>query len=328
MKVVSSRAEKRESDGNVELVPYKTSDGLRDFSGLCDPVRSALAQEPDKSAILFFGYNPRLMNTLLDVKGGAGLFSVIYDTHKGAAEGKSFLKRAAIDLFFKPGLRLVNRLDGVVLFRESAANALKLKVPYCVILPAADLSGIAPYRETGNEKLRFVYAGTLCGYNATKQLADAFASYEGGDAELHVFGDGPLSGYVRDKAQQCDNVEYHGRVTAGELDEFTADSDILINMRDMTSDVNKYAFPSKLVDYMKSGKAVMSTPVSDDPAFEKAVFLCPDTETESILKTVAGICAGRDLIPEKVRGSVDYLKKRHDAKAIYDKLYGFMFAAQ
>ena len=323
--VMSFRAKECEIDGNVRLIPCATSDQLRDFSGLCEQIDANLKDGSGKSVILFFGYNPKLIDALVRFKDRAKIASVIYDTHKGALEGKSFVRKLAIDRFFSSGLRRVNTLDGVILFREAAAMALGLKIPHCVILPAADSDDVSPYRDTANRKLRFLYAGTLCGYNATKELVDAFAEYDGDAAELYLFGDGPLSGYVAEAARSTDRIRYFGRVATERIEAETSDSDVLVNLRDMRSEVNKFAFPSKLVEYMKCGKAVMSTRVSEAAEFADAVFMCADTSVEAILSCLKYICAHREELPEKVKKAGVYLKKYHDSESNFGRLYDFLF---
>ena len=325
VEVLSQKAKENESADNISLYSCPSADSLRDFAAIGAQAEKLLEKDGEKAVILFFGYNPRLMKTLLKLRSRAKLASVVYDTHKGAAQGKSALKKAAIDFFFSPGLRMINDLDGVVLFRREAADALRLRVPRCVVLPSVDVGEIADFAPTGNEKLRFLYAGTLCDYNATRETIDAFSKDALGDAHLAVFGDGPLAGYAAAAAERAPNITFGGRVTTAELEKEIAAADVLLNLRDTSNEVMKYAFPSKLVEYMKYGKAVMSTRVSDAPSFEDAVFLAPDSSTDSIASLAAYICEHRGEISKKVEGSRSYLKENHDRRTINDRLYTFLF---
>ena len=323
--VLSRKAKSVERSGNITLYPCPTGDPLRDFASVGDLAEKLAAENGEKTVVLFFGYNPRLMKALLPLKGRAKLASVIYDTHKGAAQGKSFLKRAAIDLFFAPGLKMINELDGVVLFRREAARALGLRIPYRVVLPSVDVGDIAAFAPTGNETLRFLYAGTLCEYNATRETVDAFASGAAGGAHLAVFGDGPLAAYVSDAARRSPNVSYGGRIASAQLDGEIDKADVLLNLRRTDSEVMKFAFPSKLVEYMKRGKAVMSTRVSDAPSFADSVFLAKDASAGEIARLAAYISAHPEEIPKKVERSKEYLKENHDRGAIDEVLHTFLF---
>ena len=93
----------------------------------------------------------------------------------------------------------------------------------------------------------------------------------------------------------------------------------------MASEVNRYAFPSKLVEYMAFGKAVMSTRVTEHPLFADAVFLAEDTREETVAGLVEYICGHREELPKKTAKAAEYLRQAHDAATINQKLAGFLF---
>lgn len=324
--VLSFQAKRYESEGGIELRPCETANRLTDFSDPARQIEKLLdADGQTPTVILFFGYNPRLIDALLPFKGRAKLAAVVYDTHRGTLPGKSLARKAAIEAFYRRGLRKLRRLDGLVLFRQEAAERLKLKIPYCVILPTADPAAIRPWAPTGNERLRFLYAGTLCKYNASLELAEAFLRLPRETAELAIFGDGPLADRIRRLADWTQNVSYGGRVPAAVLDAEVQKADVLVNLRDMGSEVNRFAFPSKLVESMACGKPVLSTRVTDHPAFADAVFLAEDTRPETVAERVQYICDHREELPVKAAGAREYLLAAHNAETIHQKLAEFLF---
>ena len=285
-----------------------------------------ILDENDDSVILFWGYNPVVIRELSKLRSNrTKVVSMVYDTHIGTLSNKSALKRILIKGFYNFGMKQINKLDGVLLFKQSAIKYLNLNIKSCVILPFLKIDSCLPYTKTSNNNLTFLYSGTLCEYNGIEELLNAFTEMHMQDIYLKIYGDGPLEAKVKTIAEEHSNIYYGGRISNEQLSKEVINADVLINCRKVPSIVNDFAFPSKIVEYMSYGKVVVSTNVSENPEFQEAVYLLENIEKTEITRTLEYIANHTDQYENKVEKSKYYLADFHDNKTISVKVFNFLF---
>lgn len=326
--VVSPNARCQEETGNIELVPCAKADLTKNISPLINSLNDIVSDDGNV-VVHFFGYNPKLIFALRKFrkqKHNVKISATVYDTHLGELKNKPFVKQIIICLYFNLGLILLKKIDYLILFKKSAERRLKIKNKALVVLPSVNPLEIKPYTPTFNSHIKFLYSGTLCEYNCIRQLLNAFGKLNVTDAELEIFGDGPLEKYVCENAEKDNRVSYFGRISNDRLNEYITKADVMINLRSVPSVVNDYAFPSKVVEYMKAGKAVISTDISEYEDFNKSVFLVKPLSEAQLLSVMSQICENTGLINEKVNNSKLYLEKYHNNKTIAEQIFCYLFA--
>ena len=326
--VVSTKAKSYEKINNIELIPCRDADLNNNPKPLIADI-SKIISDNDNTVIQFFGYNPKLiiaLNKLRKHNKGVRLSAIVYDTHLGVLSDKPLLKKLVICLYYNLGILLLRKADRIILFKSTAKSRLRIKRKTLTVLPAVSASEIKSFIPTANSEIRFLYSGTLCEYNCIKQLINAFKSLNNPNAELEIFGDGPLEQFVRNAADNDGRIRYFGRISGEELREYISKADVTVNLRTVPSVVNDYAFPSKVVEYMKEGKAVLSTNVSENREFEQAVFLVEPFNETNLLSVMSGICKKPASIEEKVCNSKAYLEKYHNNEVIAGQISDYLFA--
>lgn len=137
-----------------------------------------------------------------------------------------------------------------------------------------------------NEKI-ILFTGTLNKYNGIYELIEAMKYIKFKDIKLHIYGDGPLSNYVKELANKFFNIEYKGLLPNKEIRRLQASADLLINPRPIDNPISKVTFPSKLIEYMLSGTPVLT---SDLPGlteeYKEKVFLIEKIEAISIANSI------------------------------------------
>ncbi|MBR3953240.1 MAG: glycosyltransferase [Oscillospiraceae bacterium] len=323
--IVSPKAKEKFEEGNIVLYPCHSGDLMKNAAPVADFAKN-LIEKDDNTVILFWGYNPVVINSFCRLKSASTkVVSMIYDTHSGELSGKKFYKKLLINLFYGFGKKQVNRLDGIFLFKEKAAEHLNLKIRRSVILPTVDIEKAKPFVHSEKEGMTFLYGGTLCDYNGINELLAAFSEVDFEGNKLKIFGAGPLKNAVETAAEKDPRITYGGLVPNGELMKETEEADVLLNLRKVPSIVNDFAFPSKITEYMMTGKVVVSTDVSGSEDFKKAVYLLKNLEKEEIVSVIKHICCHREEFSEKAENALLYLKKHHDSKMIFEKAHKFMF---
>lgn len=106
---------------------------------------------------------------------------------------------------------------------------------------------------------KIVYSGALVDYSGILNLVDAMCFVEDPNIELNVYGNGPLVNEIIERSKRMDNVKYGGSVTNSEILVIQRQSWLLVNPRPVENDTAKVTFPSKIFEYMMSGRPVLST---------------------------------------------------------------------
>ena len=84
-------------------------------------------------------------------------------------------------------------------------------------------------------------------------------SYLDESFELWLTGDGSAVDMVKEYEKKDKRIIYYGFLpTYDELRKIQSKAKMMINMRDPNQPASKYCFPSKLFEYMLSGKPVLS----------------------------------------------------------------------
>lgn len=118
--------------------------------------------------------------------------------------------------------------------------------------------------EGGERSMRFLYLGIFHKYYQFEVVLEAFDEIrrEGADAELHLYGDGPLVSEVRHRARGRRDIFLHGRydlsalMQAGQIGRGTA---LVLPYRDIP--IARVGSPIKLYEYMALGRPILSSSV-------------------------------------------------------------------
>lgn len=172
-------------------------------------------------------------------------------------------------------VELCKVFDGFVLLTEQMAEVLPIQGKPQMVLEGLILPQPAPKTLTKEAKqaapLRLhgdspavLYTGTL---NAELGIGELLEAFEGlPDYELWLCGKGDLEAKVREACGKCKNIHYFGFVSHEDALALQEQADILINPRSQKGRFTRYSFPSKTLEYMRSGRPVLCYPLEGIPA--------------------------------------------------------------
>ncbi len=100
-----------------------------------------------------------------------------------------------------------------------------------------------------------LYTGTLERDLGIGELLEAFAQMP--EYELWVCGQGGMQREVEQAARQFHNIRYYGFVPREKALQLQSSAALLINPRSPKGIFTRYSFPSKTLEYMRSGKPVV-----------------------------------------------------------------------
>lgn len=140
-----------------------------------------------------------------------------------------------------------------------------------------------------NDKVTMMYSGILEKVTGIDLLVEAFRSLERDDIQLVITGDGSLADWLCEITGQCANIHYLGCIPYENYIQKLSEADVLINPRNMSLPENANNFPSKIMEFLATGKQIISTKFPGWERYQEYIEFC-DSDCES-LGTAINNCA-------------------------------------
>lgn len=116
-----------------------------------------------------------------------------------------------------------------------------------------------------NGKIIVMYSGAVHERFGVMRLVQAFADLDD-RYELWITGTGSASGQVEECAKRDARIRYFGFLPTREaLLDLQRQATMFVNLRDPAEEASAYCFPSKLFEFMRSGKPVLSCRLAGIP---------------------------------------------------------------
>ncbi len=230
---------------------------------------------------------------LLGLLADVPFFPIVADLPMpGSLSPRTLLRR--IDAFLQK--YLAKKGDGlIVLSRAIAADFAPgnkfLHMEGGIAKSLFDLERRDTFSRRGSEEAASIlYAGTLGENGGISLLLEAFGKVKEKNCELRICGRGPLAAEIESAAQQDGRIKFFGFVERERLLELLTTSTILVNPRPKHLE-NRYSFPSKLLEYMASGRPVITTATTDvaEEYGDKAFILWEDTP-DALAEIIGNVC--------------------------------------
>lgn len=189
----------------------------------------------------------------------------------------TFLKRIQVSLHKWKIYSSYDAIDKYILLSKQ----MKDRIPNCkdnYIVVEGIYTHCDEIPNIDRQKIVF-YSGALDTYVNVVEMIEAFKKINRDDYKLVICGGGPLSNYVREEAENKSNIVFLGSISRKEVLEWQRKSSILINPR-QPSEITKYSFPSKTMEYFASGTPVLMYKLQGIP--EEYYSYCYTIEGSSV----------------------------------------------
>ena len=153
-----------------------------------------------------------------------------------------------------------------------------------------------------------MYSGILEKVTGIEMLIDAFLECNDDNIQLNVTGDGSLAEWIRDVSKRDNRIHYYGCIPYDEYRKKLSEADILINPRNMNLPENQNNFPSKIMEYLATGKMVISTKFPGWKRYQKYITFC-ENDSQSLQMTIEEWA-----LSIKKRGEQEYFSNREFAR--------------
>ena len=212
--------------------------------------------------------------------------------------------------------RVIRNCTHYVFLTEQMNKAINIdQKPHIIVEGICNQKLQTVCKESRIEK-RCMYAGLLDVRYGVKTMVEAFimANVEG--AELHIYGNGPYTKELQCIEHQHANIIYHGNVLNEEVIVAELESSLLINPRPSSEEFTMYSFPSKNIEYMASGTAVLTTNLPGMPCeYQPYVYLFDEETVEGMARKIREILSlsKKDLFEKGYRAQQFVLDKKNNA---------------
>lgn len=185
------------------------------------------------------------------------------------------------DLFHKlyAGLqeRSIRQFDLVVGLSGNVKRILKPSQRFLLMEGGIDIQQYEDFpmaRYQKGQKLVLMYSGLLSHVTGVDLLLEAFSGIKDPMLELVITGKGNLESMVKGYERSDSRLHYYGQLSYGEYLKRLREAHILVNPRNMYLPENQNNFPSKIMEYLASGRKIISTRFVGYERFEDIVRFC------------------------------------------------------
>lgn len=242
-------------------------------------IRSWAMADPNNRHILLYSLYLPYMKAIAKVKRQmrdlkATVIVTDLPNELGIASGRRGLLQRIEYAMGNRKTELCREFDGFVLLTEHMAEALPVEGKAQMVIEGLVLAqGVEDSSQEEQEKPLPVvlYTGTLNRELGIKELLEAFE--ERTDCALWLCGKGDMEKEIERACKEHSHIQYFGFVSQAKALSLQSQADILINPRRGEGLFTRYSFPSKTLEYMRSGKPVLCYPLEGIPS-DYEPYLC------------------------------------------------------
>lgn len=228
---------------------------------------------------------------------------------------------------FKLGHKLLHFFTGIVVLNKNVVDVLNLKIPYLISKIGYDSKEIIHFSNYHKKLNKFiiVYAGTLMKFKGTDKLVTAVSEMNPEVFELIICGDGPFKDELEKYSRTFKSISYMGRLPFNNLKKIFNNADLLINIT-QAEKKEDFGFPSKLIDYILSGKPVLTNPFPAMPLeFYDFVHVIDSTDANGIRAAIDNVSKkSEEELQLKCKNGYKFIIENYSYTKITDELLAFI----
>lgn len=215
--------------------------------------------------LIYNTYHPPVDDIYSSCKAvGAKLYAILYDLGVPPKRlGLSHLTMFGYKRAEKVAEKYIPLLDGRIIINERIASHYAPEKDYILVDGGVNkqvINHLFPLEEKTGGNYTFVLAGLLWDQNGTKLVLDAMAKYSRSNVRIIFAGKGNDVTLIEDAAKKDSRIKYVGMLNMDALFELYDEADVLLNLR--LEEELDFHFPGKLLEYLATGRYVISTPVA------------------------------------------------------------------
>ncbi|NLO86228.1 MAG: glycosyltransferase family 4 protein [Clostridiales bacterium] len=206
----------------------------------------------------------------------------------GLSSGRTGLTKQLERIIGKRQIALSSAFDSYVLLTEPMAEALQVQNKRRMVIEGLITTHNTEHMQENrgeDERQSVLYAGTLNKELGIGELLSAFMQMP--QYDLLLCGRGDMADEIQKAADAYHNIYYFGFVSQEEALRLQARATLLINPRSPEGAFTRYSFPSKTLEYMRSGKPILCYQLEGIPSdYDDYLYYINQIGTEGIIQAV------------------------------------------
>lgn len=181
--------------------------------------------------------------------------------------------------------RLIKKFDYYVVLTEAMISKIGAEKSKSIVIEgvAEAPENIIDFDRNSAVGKYFLYSGTLAKRYGVIDLLEAFMKIRNPKAELWICGDGDGKNAVVEASKINKKIKYLGQLDREQVFELQKKATILVNPRTPNGEYTKYSFPSKIMEYMSSGRPVIMHKLEGIPEEYSEFYISPkSTDIDSL----------------------------------------------
>lgn len=199
--------------------------------------------------------------------------------------------------------------DELVLLTENMSEKINCKGKKTVVIDGmCDISTEKELNDYSESKTIFMYTGIISRKYGLENLVLGFLNSNCNNSELHLYGSGD---YVDDIVDLDNRIKYFGVVPNERIHTIQSKATFLVNPRPVTDEYTKYSFPSKNIEYLTTGTAVVTTRLPCiGIEYDEFFYYFDGDDIKAISKTLYDLsCIPKDELKKKGKKSYEFVIK-------------------
>ncbi len=171
-----------------------------------------------------------------------------------------------------------------------------------------------------NNTKTILYCGKLDEAFGIMNLVNAFNLIRDNEVKLVICGKGEKADEISQLSDE--KIVYKGQVSAHEATSYINEADILVNPRQNDMEYTKYSFPSKNIEYLLSGNAVVAYMLDGmSEKYKDFIYYPKDNSVQSLADAL--LCALNDSVESRIgkaEAAIEYMNDNLCADYICNKI--------
>lgn len=239
------------------------------------------------------------------------LFAIIYDLGippKRLGLGK--LTMLGYRIGERKAKRYLPKIDGRIVINENIISHYAPGKDFILVDGGINddvIANLPPMQISQTSSFTFVLAGMLWDQNGTKLVIDTLKKHPDLNIKVIFAGRGKDVPRIKEAAHLDKRIEYAGMLSMEDLFRLYALADVLLNLR--IEETLDFHFPSKLLEYMATGRYVISTPVAHaERDYGDYITILNDISVDGLYKAFSEIILnGKEVLYKKGQKARDFM---------------------
>lgn len=301
---------------------------IKQFCQIMNTYKLAKSKMDKDTVVLTYNMYPQigLPAKWLKKKYGCKIISVIADLPIDDSAGhRSGIGEKVSDVFNSITKNNIRECDGIIALNKNAVDKYAPNTPYVIVEGGVNLEEYPKDPITQVDSKCLVYSGALTDYSGVKQLVDAM-DFVQSDVTLEIYGGGYLEEYIKQKSLQNKKVVFKGSVDNKTMLEIQRNSYILVNPRPTDDPISQVTFPSKMFEYMMSGRPVLTTRLNGlSEEYLEHLFFIEDESPKGIAAAINEMIGyGDDKLGSVAKGARSFIEREKNWKRQGKKIFDFV----